>query len=189
MCSTQENAGNDPATQLVPAGGAGGWQKPAEEEDSAQAPANTFEAAGSALTAGSNWGSAPAKQGGFGGGRLPGGGGGGDVAAAFAARPPPPNRDQQGRIPAGHPVRDGRLNATEFPSLAAASLPVAPRPPVPLIPATSQVRWNEQVAFPVANVLRKLASLHAWGESTQVLHCATWHVPCRLHRIRGYQNA
>ncbi len=157
VCPFQENAGNDPATQLVPAGGPGGWQKPSGEEESAQASVNSFETAGSALTAGSNWGSTPAKQG-FGGGWQPGGGG--DVAAAYAARPPPPSRDQQGRPPPGHPVRDRRLNATEFPSLAAASLPVAPRPPVPIIPATSQV-WGHAHADASSSPAFRLDLLHA----------------------------
>ncbi|KAK9832885.1 hypothetical protein WJX74_000765 [Apatococcus lobatus] len=140
----KENAGNDPATQLVPTGGAGGWQRPgSEEEAAAQAAAGAgFETAGSALTAGSNWGSAPARQGFAGGWNAAGGE---DVAATYAVRPPPPARGPPGRAPPPGPPRDRRLNATDFPSLAAASLPVQPKPPVPLIPVSSQRahNWDE----------------------------------------------
>ena len=54
----QENAGNDPNTQIVPAGSGSGWQK---VEESPPAPADPK----TALTAGSTWASTQSKDSGW----------------------------------------------------------------------------------------------------------------------------
>ncbi len=89
----QEHGGNDPTTQLVSSGGAGGWSKPEEP-----APEPSEAARASALSAGSNWASQQGR------GLAPWGSG------------PPPSAPVPTRT--SFPV-DRHLNPEEFPSLAA----------------------------------------------------------------------
>ncbi|GIL74137.1 hypothetical protein Vretimale_4920 [Volvox reticuliferus] len=89
----KEHAGNDPSTQLVPAGASAGWAKPEE-----QAPPTQPQEVRSALTAGSNWASQP---------RI----GSGAWASTGTSSP------AHGRGPS-FPV-DRHLNPDEYPSLAA----------------------------------------------------------------------
>ena len=110
----QENAGNDPNTQLVPSGGAGGWQKPdsVKEEAEEQAPI---------ITAGSSWASAPSSSG------VP------------SWQPPQPFP-----VAAATAVRPRNLNPHEYPSLlaaASAKQSTAAKQPIPHVPSQgSQVR-------------------------------------------------
>lgn len=104
----QENAGNDPNTQLVPSGGGGGWQKPenAKEEVEEQAPI---------ITAGSSWASAPSSSG------VP------------SWQPPQPFP-----VAASAAARPRSLNPHEYPSLsvaASAKQPSAVKQPVPHVPS------------------------------------------------------
>jgi hypothetical protein len=110
----QENAGNDPSTQIVPSGGGGSWQKP-EEQQVSQSQQQT-----SALTAGSNWATPSALR--------------GDGSSA-PWQPP----DLSFPVTPSLPPGDRRLNPREYPSLAAAaaSKPSGLRQPVPSVPDTS----------------------------------------------------
>lgn len=97
---SQENAGLDPNTQLVPTAG-GGWSKPEEPPPPPEAPADSA----SPLTAGSTWGSAQSRS-----------------AAAPWQPPADPATPAATVIP--FKVRSGldrrRLNPSEYPSLEAA---------------------------------------------------------------------
>lgn len=119
----QENSGNDPNTQLVPAGGGfragGSWQKAEEPQGSGQ-----VDSRGSGLTAGSTWAAS--------GGRGP---------AAQSWQPP------EGPYLTSSAVsqRDRQLNPHEYPSLAAAATvrPNFAKQPVPSVPfASHQVRMG-----------------------------------------------
>lgn len=89
----QENAGNDPSTQIVPTGG--GWTKPEE----AYAPHTDARHPTAAITPGSTWGGAPIRH------------------AAAAPWLPPEVAPPVYRPP----VAPGRLNPAEYPTLSAAA--------------------------------------------------------------------
>jgi hypothetical protein len=88
---SQENAGNDPNTQIVPSGSGSSWQK---VEEPAPAPADPRQ---SALTVGSTWASSQNRESGW--------------------QPPAPQLQTLPAPRAG--VR--RLNPHEYPSLSAAA--------------------------------------------------------------------
>ena len=103
----QENAGNDPNTQIVPSGGGTKWQKVEEPQP---APADPRQ---SSLTAGSTWASTQGRDSGW----QP-------SAPPFQALPPPRPGTR-------------RLNPHEYPSLSAAAAArqqSLPRQPVPSLP-------------------------------------------------------
>lgn len=104
----QENAGNDPNTQLVPSGGGGGWQKPesVKEEGEEQAPI---------ITAASSWASAPSSSG------VP------------SWQPPQPFP-----VASSTTAKPRSLNPHEYPSLSAAASAKpsnAAKQPVPHVPS------------------------------------------------------
>lgn len=90
----QENAGNDPLSQIVQGGG-GGWQKP--EPEQASPPQSERP---SSLVGNSNWASRQQEQ-----------------AASVSQQP----LAVESPYPSGYGARDRRLNPAEYPSLSAAA--------------------------------------------------------------------
>lgn len=122
----KEHAGNDPTTQLVPAGGtAGGWNKP-EETPPVSQPEISRPAA---LTAGSTWASQP--------------------RVAGAAWQPPPAPGTKVPVSTG----DRGLNPEEYPSLAATAKPQSVPQPKPGVKSSYEQEsraWAEDERAPAA---------------------------------------
>ena len=115
----QENAGNDPNTQLVPSGGTGGWQKPDSKEDAVDETAPI-------LAAGSSWASGP------------------QTSSGVPSWQPP----QPFPVAAATATAPRSLNPHEYPSLSAAASTKqsnAPKQAVSHLPsAGSQVHRTSQ---------------------------------------------
>ena len=126
----QENSGNDPNTQLVPAGGGfkGSWQKTEEPQ------ASEGDARGSGLTAGSTWAAS--------GGRGP----------AQSWQPP----EGPYLTSSAGSQRDRQLNPHDYPSLAAAATarPNFTKQPVPSVPFASHQVCSTGTPAPQAVTLK-----------------------------------
>jgi len=109
----QENAGNDPNTQLVPSGGTGGWQKPDIKEEAVDETAPI-------IAAGSSWASGP------------------QISSGVPSWQPP----QPFPVAAAATPTPRSLNPHEYPSLTAAASTKqssAPKQAVSHMPSGSQV--------------------------------------------------
>lgn len=133
LCWPQENAGNDPSTQIVPVGNNGGWTKP-ESAPSAAVP-DTREVP---LAATSTWGSTAARS------------------AAAPWQPPdatisaPPALASELHRTGGSVVDRRRLNPAEYPSLDAAATAKA------ALAAQLAIRSSALVSRPRSQVLHLL---------------------------------
>lgn len=118
-CFPQENAGNDPNTQIVPSGSGSSWQK---VEEQAPPPADPRQ---SALTVGSTWASEKSRESGW------------QPPAPQIQTLPPPRAGAR------------RLNPHEYPSLSAAAVARQQHLPKQRVPSVSDSQVTLKLLYGV----------------------------------------